>query len=51
MGEQDIEVERDIITGEPVEVVVAAETDESGDSDNIYQGEPVQLVETDENTE
>ena len=51
MDKHDIEVERDIISGEPVEVVVAKETDENEESDDVYQGEPLELGETDEDKE
>ena len=51
MEEHDIKVERDIIFREPVEVAITIEADENEESNDIYQGEPLELVETEENIE
>ena len=51
MEEHDIKVERDIIFREPVEVVIAMEADDNEESNDIYQGEPLELVEKEENIE
>ena len=51
MEEHDIKVERDIIFRELVEVVIAVEADKNEQSNDIYQGEQLEFVETEENIE